>query len=139
MSAKKILTITTDHEELRRVEATVKEFGEAENWSAVLINQITLVLEELGLNIMDYGHDSRTHEIEIELSSNVDTLGIKLTDDGRPFNILEDSTPPDLDSPVEERPVGGLGVALVLAIMDEVHYKREQDTNCLTLTKRRNE
>lgn len=33
---------------------------------------------------------------------------IAVEDDGRPFNPL-DAPPPDLDLPIEERPIGGLG------------------------------
>ena len=42
---------------------------------------------------------------------------------------------PDVDAPIEERKIGGLGVYFIRSIMDEVHYRREQDRNILTLIK----
>ena len=42
---------------------------------------------------------------------------------------------PDVESPVEERDIGGLGVSLMRATMDDVHYTREGTKNKLTLKK----
>ena len=139
MSATLSLRIETKREELRCLDAAVEDLAQAEGWPPDLIFQIKLVLEELGINIVNHGHDDgRSHEIEIELTSNADVLTIEITDDGRPFDPMTDAPPPDLDSALEDRPVGGLGIHLVLTMMDEVRYRREQDKNRLTLIKRRN-
>ena len=139
MSATLSLRIKTRREELRRLDAAVEDLAQAEGWPPDLVFQIKLVLEELGINIVNHGHDDgRSHKIEIELTSNADALTIEITDDGRPFDPMTDAPPPDLDSMLEDRPVGGLGIHLVLTMMDEVRYRREQDKNRLTLIKRRN-
>ena len=39
-------------------------------------------------------------------------------------------------TPLEERPVGGLGIFLVRRLMDEVRYERRGAWNVLTLRKR---
>jgi hypothetical protein len=59
----------------------------------------------------------------------------EVEDDGRPFNPLE-APPPDLDRPIEERPVGGLGLHIVRTVMDTVAYRRQGSHNVLTVTKR---
>ena len=139
MSATLSLRIETRREELWRLDAAVEDLAQAEGWRPDLVFQIKLVLEELGINIVSHGHDDgRSHEIEIELTSNPDVLTIEITDDGRPFDPMTDAPPPDLDSVLEDRPVGGLGIHLVLTMMDEVRYRRKQDKNRLTLIKRRN-
>ena len=43
---------------------------------------------------------------------------------------------PDLDAPVEERPIGGLGLTLVRALVEEARYAREGPVNVLRLVKR---
>ena len=140
MSATLSLRIETRPDELRRLDAAVENLAQAEGWPPDLVFQIKLVLEELGINILNHGHDDgRSHEIEIELTSKADVLTIEITDDGRPFDPLTDARPPDLDSALEDRVLGGLGIHLVLTSMDEVRYRREQDRNRLTLVKRRNE
>ena len=43
---------------------------------------------------------------------------------------------PELDRPLEDRPVGGLGIFLVRQLMDEASYERRHDRNRLVLKKR---
>ena len=62
---------------------------------------------------------------------------IEISDDGQPFNPLKDAPKPDLEAALEDRPIGGLGIHLVLTMMDEMHYRRENERNHLTLVKRR--
>ena len=139
MSAKASLKIETRHEELDRVSAAVEELAEREGWPPEMAYRVTLVIEELVVNIINHGHDSGVHDIEIAMASEPDALTVDIIDDGRPFDPLSDAPEPDLDSLLEDRPVGGLGIHLVLTMMDEVHYRREQDRNHTTLVARRGE
>ena len=133
------LTIVNRIEELRRLAALVEEFGAGENWPPDLVFQVNLVIEEVAINVINYGHDGGLHEIEIALTSELDALTIEVIDDGRAFDPTEDAKVPDVTLPMEERPVGGLGVYLVRTMMDEMRYRREEGRNHLTLVKYRAE
>ena len=137
MSARRSLHIGTELDELRKVNAVIEELSEEENWSPDVTFQIGLAVEELGVNIVNYGHDDNDHEIKIVISSEDEAITIEIEDDGHAFNPLLDAPDPDLDTAVEDRTVGGLGIHLVRTMMDEVHYQRQQNKNCLTLVKRR--
>ena len=137
MSATLSLKIQTDPKELDTIFAAVEELGEKEDWPPDLVFRVNLTLEELGLNIMNHGHDEGMHEIEIDLISDADTLTIEIRDDGKPFDPLQDAPEPDLESPVGVRTPGGLGVHLVRTMMDELSYRREQGKNHVTLVSRR--
>ncbi len=138
MSAQRSLIIATELDELHKVNAAIEELAEQENWSPDIIFQIGLAVEELGVNIVSYGHDDdKAHQIKIVISSEDEAITIEIEDDGHAFNPLVDAPEPDLDAAVEDRTVGGLGVHLVRSMMDEVHYQRQEDKNCLTLVKRR--
>jgi serine/threonine-protein kinase RsbW len=139
LSAKLSLKIQTEPSELNHIFAAVEDLGEKEGWSPDLVFRVNLALEELGLNIMNHGHDEGTHEIEINLTSEADALTIEIKDDGKPFDPLRDAPEPDLDSPVGVRNPGGLGVHLVRTMMDELSYRREQGKNHVTLVSRRGE
>lgn len=139
MSAKASLKIETRHEELDRVSAAVEELAEREGWPPEMVYRVTLVIEELVVNIINHGHDDGVHDIEIAMASEPDALTVDIIDDGRPFDPLSDAPEPDLDSLLEDRPVGGLGIHLVRTMMDEVQYRREQDRNHTTLVARRGE
>ena len=84
---------------------------------------------------MSYGGE--VSGIEISLSSEEEAITIEITDDGEPFDPLNDAAEPDLTSPLGERRVGGLGLYLVRSMVDELHYRREQGKNHLVLMKRR--
>ena len=137
MSEQLKLKVETNPSELERISAAVEDIGEREDWSAQFIFRVNLVLEELGLNIMNYGHDEGLHEFEITLTSEADVLRIEFTDDGRPFDPLNEAPKPDLDASVDDRQVGGLGIHLVRTMVDEMSYRREHDKNHLTLVARK--
>lgn len=137
MSGKLLLRVDPRVEELETITAAVKEFGETEQWPADLIFQVELVLEELGLNVINHGKSEGLQQIEIRLTSEAEALTIEIVDSGVPFDPLTDAPRPDLESGVQERAVGGLGVHLVRSMMDELDYRREGGKNHLTLVKER--
>ena len=139
MKVKRSLCIASDLGELARLHDAVAELGEAGDWPPDLVYQIDLVLEELIVNTVNYGYDDDArHEIEVTLTSDEDVFTVEIIDDGHAFNPLEDAPEPDLDLGIEDRPIGGLGIHLMRVMMDDVHYRREQNKNHLTLIKRRN-
>lgn len=139
MKVKRSLCIESDLGELERLHDAVAELGEAGNWSPDLVYQVDLVLEELIVNTVNYGYDDdASHEIEVTLISDEDVFTVEIIDDGHAFNPLNDAPEPDLDLGIEDRPIGGLGIHLMRVMMDDVHYRREQNKNHLTLIKRRN-
>ncbi len=95
--------------------------------SPKLVFHLTLILDELITNIINYGYaDFDEHPINVGLSLNGDTLTIRIEDDSEPFNILE-APEPELDVPLEdrERPIGGMGIHLVKNMVKNIDYKRE--------------
>ena len=94
-----------------------------------------LAIEELVTNCIKYGYsDSNEHFIDVTLVVTDGQLVMHVTDDGRPFNPLE-APVPDLLLPLEERPIGGLGLHLLRTMSDSMTYERRGNLNCLTLVK----
>ena len=137
MSSRIGVKIETRVEELNRIASVVEEMGEKERWPPDLVFKVNLILEELCLNIINYGHTGGLHEIDITLTSTEDALTIDVMDDGMPFDPISDAPTPDVNAPMEDRGIGGLGVHLVQAMTDEMHYRRVRDTNQVTLVIRR--
>lgn len=133
------LRVAADQEGLSRAQGEVEAFGETEEWPPALAYQVTLVIEEVGVNVVSYAYadDGEAHSFEISIVSEPDAVTIEVVDAGRPFDPLKEAPPPDLESDVDERPIGGLGVHFVREMMDEVRYRREDGKNCLTMVKRR--
>lgn len=137
MSAKLCLKTKAAVEEVENILEAVEQLGCQEGWSPTLLFRVKLVIEELGINVVNHASVDKIPEIEIAVTSEPDMLTIHIADDGQPFDPLSDAPPPDLTSPLEGRLPGGLGIHLVRSIMDEMTYRREQGKNHLALTKRR--
>lgn len=127
------LTIRNDSSEIRRLARWAGMFCEANDTHATE-HRLTLVLEELLTNVIAYGYDDDAqHEINVYLNIEDDTLTAVFDDDGRPFDPHE-AAKPVMDGPLECRSVGGLGIHLILTIMDTVDYERVGDRNRTTMT-----
>lgn len=139
MSSRIDLKVETRHEELQRIFASVEELAEEEDWPAALTFKTNLVLEEFGLNIMNYGYDEGIHTFDVSLTSGADTITIEFVDDGRPFNPLEDVKAPVLDSEIQDRPIGGLGIHFVMELTDDFQYRRKNSRNHSIMTIRKSD
>lgn len=97
---------------------------------------VRLAIEELVLNCIKYGYDDAAeHTIVIKLSVTGETLTITVIDDGHPFDPLT-APPPDLSVDLLDRPIGGLGLHMLRELADHLSYRRCNNTNQLTITKR---
>jgi anti-sigma regulatory factor (Ser/Thr protein kinase) len=122
-------------EELSSLAEQIDNLSEEWAISQALIMNINLVIEEAVSNIIFYAYNNNDkHEIKISISLENNRLTIKITDDGIPFNPLAQQQP-DINLPVGERPVGGLGIFLISQMMDEMNYARQKNQNILTLKK----
>lgn len=94
-----------------------------------------MALEELFTNTVSYGYPRGNGSILILLSrSREGAFEVTLADCGVPFDptALEE---PDLKLPVEDRPVGGLGIHMVKKFMDRTEYRRYCGCNIFTFSK----
>ena len=123
----------SDAETLERISSRVEEMGEKDNWPPRLIYLVNLTLEELGMNALTHGLDHGLDELEITIRSETHSLIIEMSDNGDPFDPLNDVPVPDPNAPLETRPIGGLGIYLIRKMVDDIHYRREDGKNRLTL------
>ena len=103
------------------------EFLERIGTSQRGLHRSELVFEEVCMNVIRYAYvDDDQHTIEIGLGIIDEQIILEIRDSGRPFDPR--SAPPrDLD--VEDPEVGGLGLTLVLDLVDALTYRREDDKN----------
>ena len=135
------LTITGKPGEIARANAALTAFAEANAVPPAVRRSLNVALDELLQNTLMHGFAGRQGAgggaggltIAVELLP--DRVTVTLTDDGQPFNPLAAATP-DTARPLEDRPVGGLGIHLVRQLMDDVHYQRQGGRNVVVLVKR---
>ena len=94
---------------------------------------IRLCSEEALMNVISYAYPDEDGKIEITYNiKEGKQFVIKIIDWGVPFDPLA-LPEPDIDAPMEDRDIGGLGIYLIRENMDEVDYRRDKDRNILTL------
>ncbi len=123
--------------ELDKLVATLEEVSSQWNLPSKVVMEVNLSLEELFTNIVFYAYDNPgDHVITIDFQLKPGRiLQVTLTDDGKPFNLLESKVDEELGKPVDERKIGGLGIHFVREMMDGVDYKRLDNKNVVILTK----
>ena len=98
------------------------------------IKQLELAVEEVLVNIFKYAYPDKVGDIELRCyMRDQNTFTVEVLDSGVYFDPLSSDTP-KIDTELEERPVGGLGIFFVKQMMDEVKYRRLNDRNCLTMS-----
>jgi len=130
------IRIEADVREIERLNRLVPQFGELHDVPSRTLYAVNLALDELVTNVVLYGFSEPSgQEVLVKLSTAGSELVASVCDGGKPFNPLE-VRPPDLNAPLEDRELGGLGVHLVRSLMDHVSYARENDQNVLTVRKK---
>jgi serine/threonine-protein kinase RsbW len=96
--------------------------------------RILVIFDELLTNVVDHGYEGAVSggHIEVALSLEGNRLIMEFIDDGRPFDPRT-APPPDMDLPLAERPIGGMGIAIVRALVDKIGYTRDGNRNRLIL------
>lgn len=114
------------------VERTARQAGLDEEITSGLV----LAVDEAAANVIVHGYrqDGRGR-LEILATQDDASLTIRLRDEAPAYNPL-DAPAPSLDSPLEERAIGGMGVLLIRQNTDRVEYNaRDGRGNELVLVK----
>lgn len=128
----KEITLDANAESIASLTAFVEEYLEPFEGSMKAVTQISVAIDELVSNIVNYS-GAKNYTVRIDVSeSKVATL--TFIDAGIPYNPLQKDDP-DITLSAEERKIGGLGIFLVKKTMDDVRYSRENEKNVLTIEK----
>ena len=129
------LTIANDLAEIGRIATIIEDFCAEHGLGEEIAHAINLSLDELLTNTISYGfEDGGQHSIGIVVEAPGDRATVTIRDDAVAFDPTQ-AGDPDLDLDIDDRPIGGLGIHIVRAMMDEVRYERVDGQNRLTLTK----
>lgn len=127
---------TTDLDAIRSVLDRVSAWCDASGLPAGVRRTLGVVLDDVLGNVSFYGYAGGP-DLGVELRVDVGDgrLRAVVSDRGTAFDPTERSSP-DTTVPLDARKMGGLGIHLVRAMMDDVRYERAGDRNVLTIIKR---
>jgi serine/threonine-protein kinase RsbW len=92
--------------------------------------RLRLAVDEIATNIIVHGYVEAGLQGALELCADIDdrTLTLSIEDTGVAFDPRQAAVP-ETDLPLEQRPIGGLGVYLAMRSVDEFLYERVGDRN----------
>ncbi len=131
------LTLGAELAEVTRMREAVEAFAAAAALPEPVAFKLTLALDELVANAINHGLTGvALPEIHVHIGVDADVVTVRLRDNGIMFDPFLEAPDPELDTPLAERSIGGLGVHLVRTLMDRVDYRREGEYNCIELSVR---
>ena len=123
-------------EELPQLVAWIEAQVVALGIPAGMLGTLNLVLEEWVVNVISYGYaDGGRHGIDIGLWREAAGVRLMVVDDAVAFDPTARAEV-DTSLPLEDRPIGGLGIHFMRQTMDVFSYARCGQRNVVTLEKR---
>jgi sigma-B regulation protein RsbU (phosphoserine phosphatase) len=133
------LRVDAEVERLPEVLAFIESAFRSHGFSDSQIKKVAIAAEEIFVNIAHYAYAENTARpkgdvaVTLGFDPGAGAATLSLKDGGAPFNPLERPAP-DVTLDASERAIGGLGIHMVLTMMDSVEYAYENGCNVLTLT-----
>ena len=85
------------------------------------LGDIKLAVDEAVTNIVLHGYDGDGGPLEIEVIPRGSDLVVTIRDEAKPFDDASQAQP-RLDTPLESRPFGGMGLFLIRKMTDEALF-----------------
>ncbi len=118
-------------DEIRNIVSMTADFFAQENLDNSLRNGVDLATEELFVNMVTYNTETEA-DILIEMQPANGGIEVSLTDyDVDRFDPTE-VTSLDIEASLDERSPGGLGLYLILKMVDSIHYEYHNRTSKIT-------
>ncbi len=131
MKAEKLI-VPAIRDSLSIISDYVKEMAKQAGLDRQKSGNLRRAVDEIATNIIEHGYAKKEDRGIIELEAQLDraALIISLEDTGISYNPTEHPPPNDLEKPLEEREIGGLGVYLAQISVDKLIYERIGQRNC---------
>ena len=116
---------------LSKIGAYVLEAASQARLDRKISYRLRLAVDEIATNAVVHGYDRIGKDGDLVVSAEVGDgiLTIILEDTGPAYDPFKTPSPDDLDQPLDDRDIGGLGVFLAIQGVDEFRYERANETN----------
>jgi anti-sigma regulatory factor (Ser/Thr protein kinase) len=121
----KSLTVPATLDSLQKIRGFVKAAASEAGLSRARSYGLALAVDEIVTNIATHGYEEAgiTGDIVVTAEITGASVEIVVEDMGTPFNPLLHAEPQNLETPLEERAEGGLGIFLAQKNVDSFRYE----------------
>ena len=119
--------LTLDPASVSAAVETAQAWLEEHGVDARAAMHVALTLDELLTNAATHG-GAAGRAAKIQLDVGPERVGVEIVDPAAPYDPRS-APKPDVGASLEDRPIGGLGVHLVLKLSRDLAYARDNDRN----------
>jgi serine/threonine-protein kinase RsbW len=130
------LSLWAEPSDLVDIRHFVEETGHDLGLDNSSVYALELAIDEACTNVIMHAYEGRGGRLELRIDVVDDRVEVMIRDWGQTFDPNAIPTP-DVDAPLEQRPIGGVGLFLMRQMMDRVDFQfSETGGNTLTMAKR---
>lgn len=127
------LTVASNIKSLSEIAEYIKKNAQIANLDQKTAYKLRLAVDEIATNIIIHGFQEKGIEGNLTIYSKIENqqLIISLEDSGEYFDPREkiECETQNIDKPLEEKPIGNLGIYLAINGVDQFIYERKNDLN----------
>lgn len=128
------LTLPGNLDSLSQIAEYVKQSSEMANLDKKTAYKLRLAVDEIATNIVLHGYEESGKTGNISITGIIEDhqLIITLEDSGAYFDPYQQIgiESQNINKPIDERPIGNLGIYLAVDGVDQFIYERKGDINC---------
>ncbi len=130
------LTVEAVVGRLADVRAAIRAYAREAGADEEVVSDLVQAVDELACNVIEHGYRGTAGSIRISLASRDDAIEVRIRDTAPGFDPRSVAEP-RLDLPLDQRPLGGMGVHLARTLTDGMDHRiLPGGGNETTLTKR---
>ncbi|HET9615235.1 MAG TPA: ATP-binding protein [Candidatus Limnocylindrales bacterium] len=136
MAASATIRLDAAVEKLADVRAFVRAFATDAGADEETESDLVQAVDELACNVIEHGYRGTAGSLEVAIDRVDDSIRVRLRDSAPAFDPR--TVPePRLDLPLEQRPLGGMGIHLARALTDRIDHRiLPEGGNEVVVTKR---
>jgi serine phosphatase RsbU (regulator of sigma subunit)/anti-sigma regulatory factor (Ser/Thr protein kinase) len=127
------LTIPGNLDALEPIRGYVKELAKTAGLEDSAVYNLCLAVDEIATNVVLHGYEEAGMSGDVTIGGEVngDKLIVQLHDTGKSYDPKKHNLPDEnaLSRPLDEREIGGLGIALALDGVDDLQYESNERGN----------
>lgn len=128
------LTVPASKDQISIISEFILDLMANSGFDLQKVFEVQLAVEEACTNIAMYAYPKGDGDISIEAKVDDNRMELVIADRGKPFDPIAKITSIS-DADVENRPIGGLGIALIKSSVDKLCYEHKDGKNMLKLVK----